>query len=59
MSDDLPRHEPREHLFDALVAPFQPTASQRQVGRLLLALIRIPGTLPLLRAWHTRRGRGH
>ena len=59
MSGELPRHEPLPHLFDVLTAPFEPTPAQRRTGRFLLALLRVPGTLGLLKAFHARRGRGH
>ena len=57
MSEDLPRHEPRPRLFDPLLAAFQPTPFQRRTGRLLIALVRIPGALAVLRAWHARQAR--
>ena len=57
MSGELPRHEPLPALFDPLLAGFQPTAFQRWIGRLLIALVRIPGALGLLRAWHARQAR--
>jgi len=57
MNDELPRHEPLPRLFDPLLAGFQPTPSQRLIGRLLIALVRIPGALGLLRAWHARQAR--
>ena len=57
MSADLPRHEPLPTLFDPLTAPFQPSPFQRRIGRLLIALVRIPGALALLRAWHARQAR--
>ncbi len=52
-----PRHEPRPELYGPLLARFQPSAGERWVGRLLLALLRLPGTSGLLRAWHARRTR--
>ena len=58
MSGELPRHEPRPHLFDSLTAPFQPTAGQRRTGRLLLRLLALPGAFGLLKLWHARRHRG-
>ena len=57
MSEELPRHEPLPDLFDPLLAGFQPTPFQRRIGRLLIALVRIPGALRLLRAWHARQAR--
>ena len=57
MSEDLPRHEGLPALFDPLLAPFQPSRLQRRVGRLLIALVRVPGALALLRAWHARQAR--
>jgi hypothetical protein len=58
MSSELPRHEPRAGFFDAELARFQPSPAQRRIGRWLIALLRVPGALVLLRAWHARRGRG-
>ena len=57
MSEELPRHEPLPGFFDPLLARFQPTAAQRRIGRLLIALVRLPGALALLRAWHARQAR--
>lgn len=57
MSEELPRHDPLPTLFDALLAGFQPSGFQRRIGRLLVALVRIPGALGLLRAWHARQAR--
>jgi len=58
MRGEPPRHEPLPHLFDPLGQPFQPSAGQRRMGRLLLMLAALPGAIALLRAWHARRGRG-
>jgi hypothetical protein len=57
MSGAPPRHEPRPELYGPLLARFQLSARERRLGRLLLALVRLPGSAWLLRGWHGRRRR--
>jgi hypothetical protein len=57
MSGELPRHEPHPELFVPLLARFELTPGERRAGRLLLALVRVPGARWLLLRWHARRGR--
>ena len=56
-ADHEPRHEPRPGLYGPLLARFQPTGAERRLGRLLLALMRVPGASRVLSAWHAHRTR--
>jgi len=51
------RHTPRPDLLEPLTAPFALSRRSRTLALVLLWLVRFPGAMRLLLAWHARRTR--